>query len=73
MGTWHNIEMYPSRYQDGTCSNAFYGIVDGQVIVVNTQVKDQKLETVRGVAVPAADGSAKLVVTFPVAGSDGRF
>ncbi|KAJ8714188.1 hypothetical protein PYW08_007808 [Mythimna loreyi] len=70
MGIWHNIEMYPSRFQNGTCSNAFYEIVDGSVVVVNSQVNDQKLETIKGVAVPASDGSAKLVVTFPIPGSD---
>ncbi|KAJ8723730.1 hypothetical protein PYW07_007710 [Mythimna separata] len=70
MGTWHNIEMYPSRFQSGTCSNANYELVDGNVIVVNSQVNDLKLETIQGVGVPALDGSAKLVVTFPVPGSD---
>lgn len=73
MGTWHNIEMYPSRFQDGTCSNADYELVDGNVVVVNSQVNDQRLETITGVAVPASDGSAKLVVTFPVPGSDRKF
>lgn len=73
MGIWHNIEMYPSLFQDGTCSNAFYELVDGNVAVVNSQVNNQGLTTVKAVAVPASDGSAKLVVTFPVPGSDGNF
>ncbi|XP_047033930.1 uncharacterized protein LOC124640271 isoform X1 [Helicoverpa zea] len=71
MGLWHNIELYPTAFQSGTCSNADYELVGSSVTVVNTQVNNERLYTVNAVGVPAAsDGSAKLVVTFPIPGSD---
>ncbi|XP_050551207.1 uncharacterized protein LOC118275267 isoform X6 [Spodoptera frugiperda] len=71
MNKWHNILSYPTRFQDGTCVNAYYTLTNDGVNVLNSQVNDQRLETMSGVAVPSSnDGSAKLVVSFPVAGSD---
>ncbi|CAG5005077.1 unnamed protein product [Parnassius apollo] len=71
MGLWHDIESYPSIFQQGTCNNAFYTLTDGPVLVYNTQVINQSLDTINGVAVPVStDGSAKLEVTFPIAGTD---
>lgn len=64
MGLWHEIERYPTPFQFGGCNNAFYTLGDGEVDVFNTQVLDEKLLTINGVAVPVADG--KLVVSFPV-------
>lgn len=74
MNKWHNILSYPTRFQDGTCVNAYYTLTNDGVNVLNSQVNDQRLETMSGVAVPSSnDGSAKLVVSFPVAGSDRKF
>ncbi|CAK1583857.1 unnamed protein product [Parnassius mnemosyne] len=71
MGLWHDIESYPSVFQGGSCNNAFYTLTDSSVLVYNTQVINQRLDTINGVAVPVAtDGSAKLEVTFPIAGTN---
>ncbi|XP_047994051.1 uncharacterized protein LOC125232436 [Leguminivora glycinivorella] len=73
MGLWHEIESYPSAFQTGTCNNARYTLdaALGVVDVFNTQVIDQSLDTIRGNATIAedADGTGKLVVTFPIAGT----
>lgn len=70
MGLWHEIESYPSTFQSGTCNNARYALVDGVVDVYNTQVINQTLDDIRGIAVIASDdGSAKLNVTFPIVGA----
>ncbi|CAH2044979.1 unnamed protein product, partial [Iphiclides podalirius] len=67
MGLWHNIESYPSLFQSGTCTNAYYSLADGRVIVYNTEVVNQTLNTIEGYAVVASDdGSAKLSVSFPI-------
>lgn len=73
MNLWHDIERYPAPFQDGTCGNAFYTLLDGPVVdVFNTQVLNQTLDTISGSAVldlvDANDTSAKLLVTFPVQG-----
>ncbi|CAB3249407.1 unnamed protein product [Arctia plantaginis] len=69
MGLWHTIELYPSFFQEGSCSNARYSL-NGRVDVVNTQVINTTLETFTGFAVPASDdGTAKFLVTFPVMGN----
>lgn len=74
MGKWHNIELYPQNFQDGTCGNAFYELNGGVVEVFNTQVINQTLDTIEGTAVIAStDGSAKLLVTFPIVGTNGKF
>nr|QNT08914.1 polycalin [Spodoptera littoralis] len=71
MGKWHSIRSYPTRFQDGTCVNAYYSLTPDGINVLNSQVNNLRLETMSGVAVPSSnDGSAKLVVSFPVAGSD---
>ncbi|KOB52213.1 Chlorophyllide A binding protein, partial [Operophtera brumata] len=64
MGLWHDVERYPTPFQSGSCNNAFYTLGDGEVDVYNTQVLNEQLLTINGVAVPVADG--KLVVSFPV-------
>lgn len=73
-GLWYEIEGYPSTFQQGTCNNAFYELVGGVVDVYNTQVINQTLDEIYGIAVVAStDGSAKLTVTFPVDGNpDGK-
>ncbi|XP_068619407.1 uncharacterized protein [Battus philenor] len=72
MNLWHDIESYPTPFQMGTCPNARYEIVDGAVDVFNTQVINQRLDTIRGVAAlqNSTDGSAKLDVTFPIVGTN---
>ncbi|KAG6455295.1 hypothetical protein O3G_MSEX009121 [Manduca sexta] len=71
MGLWHDIESYPTPFQGGTCNNAYYTLNNGVVDVYNTQVINQRLDTINGQAVLASvDGSAKLNVTFPVAGTN---
>ncbi|RVE53897.1 hypothetical protein evm_001559 [Chilo suppressalis] len=71
LGLWHNIEHYPSVFQTGTCSNALYSSIAEGVEVFNTQVMNQTLDTMTGLAVVASeDGSGKLDVTFPVVGTN---
>ncbi|XP_046971596.1 uncharacterized protein LOC124538552 isoform X2 [Vanessa cardui] len=71
MGLWHDTASYPTVFQEGTCNNAFYTLVNGTVDVFNTQVINQRLDTIRGSArLATTDGSAKLIVTFPIAGTD---
>jgi retinol-binding protein 4 len=72
MRTWHDIESYPSMFQTGTCRNANYAL--GEVVdVLNTQVLNQTLDVMRGIAVPSTnDSSAKLDVSFPIAGTNGK-
>lgn len=71
MGTWYDIESYPVPFQGGACPTATYTLTDAGVDVYNTQVVGQQLDTIRGTAVLATtDGSAKLNVTFPIAGTN---
>ncbi|XP_064074025.1 uncharacterized protein LOC113399468 [Vanessa tameamea] len=71
VGLWHDTASYPTRFQEGTCNNAFYTLVDGAVDVFNTQVINQRLDTMRGSArLATTDGTAKLIVSFPIAGTD---
>ncbi|XP_072929716.1 uncharacterized protein [Epargyreus clarus] len=71
MGLWHDIESYPTGFQEGTCNNAFYTLIGGEVDVFNTQVINQTLDTINGVArIASTDGSAKLTVTFPIVGTN---
>lgn len=77
MGLWHDIERYPLPFQNGTCGNAFYTLQEGPVVdVFNTQVFGQTLDTISGFAVldrvDANDTSAKLQVTFPTVGTNGK-
>lgn len=71
MGLWHEIEKYPTPFQFGECSNAYYSLGAAGVDVFNTQVFNENLLTINGVAVPVADG--KLVVSFPIEGTNGKF
>nr|WFP52431.1 polycalin [Plutella xylostella] len=74
LGTWNEIQGYPSTFQQGTCNNAFYSpnpTIDGRVEVYNTQVVNQTLDEINGYAVVASDdNSAKLTVSFPIQGTD---
>lgn len=71
MGLWYDIESYPQEFQNGTCSTATYTLTSEGVEVYNTQVLDETLDYIYGSAVPEFDdGQAKLIVTFPVAGTD---
>ncbi|XP_013135715.1 PREDICTED: uncharacterized protein LOC106101136 [Papilio polytes] len=71
MGLWHDIESYPSVFQTGSCNNALYTLTGGIVRVFNTQVINETLDTMEGVAVLAStDGTAKLTVSFPIAGTN---
>ncbi|KAG7297779.1 hypothetical protein JYU34_018521 [Plutella xylostella] len=74
LGTWNEIQGYPSTFQQGTCNNAFYSpnpTIDGRVDVYNTQVVNQTLDEINGYAVVASDdNSAKLTVSFPIQGTD---
>ncbi|KAL0819468.1 hypothetical protein ABMA28_007573 [Loxostege sticticalis] len=66
LGTWYDIESYPAGFQSGTCNTQQLDVNGGVVEVVNSQVVDQELDTIKATAVPAVDdGSAKLTVTFP--------
>lgn len=74
MGKWYDIQSYPQMFQDGTCSTANYTLTGSGVEVFNTQVIGQQLDTINGFAVPASnDGSAKLIVSFPIAGTDSKY
>ncbi|KPJ13950.1 Apolipoprotein D [Papilio machaon] len=72
LNLWHDIESYPTSFQDGTCPNAIYELGDGVVDVYNTQVINQTLDTIKGIATltDSTDGSAKLLVTFPIVGTN---
>lgn len=66
LGRWRLIESYPSEFQNGTCNDATYTLGDNVVLVYNTQVIDERLDTIDGTAVPAtANNDGKLLVTFP--------
>lgn len=71
-GQWYDIESYYDAFQTGTCNDALYTLnPEGVVDVFNTQVLELELDTINGTAVVAStDGSGKLDVTFPVAGTD---
>lgn len=65
-GTWRLIESYPAEFQSGDCNDATYTLNGSSVIVFNTQVIKQTLDTITGSAVLAStDGNGKLLVTFP--------
>ncbi|XP_064293123.1 uncharacterized protein LOC128682706 [Plodia interpunctella] len=65
LGLWHNIQSYPSLSQVGTCNNAYYALDDGLIEVFNTEVINQTLSTINGVAYINEEDPAKLVVSFP--------
>ncbi|CAK1550414.1 unnamed protein product [Leptosia nina] len=69
LGTWYDIESYPTNYQFGTCPTARYTLNGDRVDVFNTEVINQRLSTVNGVAVPYPDGSSRLTVSFPIPGT----
>lgn len=61
------LETYHSDFQRGTCNDATYTLLsDGTVSALNSQVIDEELDTITGIATLAStDGSAKLSVKFP--------
>lgn len=66
VGRWRLIESYYAEAQNGTCNEATYTLNNNGVEVFNTQVINQQLNTITGLAtVASTDGSAKLQVTFP--------
>ncbi|XP_053614015.1 uncharacterized protein LOC128677296 [Plodia interpunctella] len=65
LGLWHTIQSYPSLSQVGTCNNAYYALDDGLIEVFNTEVINQTLSTINGVAYINEEDPAKLVVSFP--------
>ena len=74
LGQWYDISSYPTRFQLGTCGNAYYSLNGGVVDVYNTEVINQSLSTINGVAsVASTDNSAKLIVSFPIAGTNRKF
>lgn len=75
LGLWHDIESYPSGFQEGECPNALYTLPYDVVDVLNTQVINQNLDTMRGTAVPESvdDDSGKFLVSFPIAGTNCKY
>ncbi|XP_013192152.2 uncharacterized protein LOC106136222 [Amyelois transitella] len=66
LGLWHSIESYPTVSQLGTCNNAYYSAGDDGVInVLSTEVRNQTLSSVDGIAYVSDDDPAKLIVSFP--------
>lgn len=69
LGLWHDIESFPTPFQFGTCSNAYYSLGEAGVNVYNTQVINETLDFINGVATLVGN-EAKLVVSFPVEGTN---
>lgn len=70
MGRWYNIESYPATSINGTCSKALYTLMDNYVQVNNSQVVNQRLDSITGSAViNSTDLSGKLLVSFPRPGN----
>ncbi|CAF4867626.1 unnamed protein product [Pieris macdunnoughi] len=69
LGSWYDIESYPTAYQFGSCPTANYTLNNAVVDVYNTEVINKRLSYVNGVAVPYADGSSRLTVSFPIPGT----
>ncbi|XP_045485998.1 uncharacterized protein LOC110999208 isoform X1 [Pieris rapae] len=69
LGSWYDIESYPTAYQFGSCPTATYTLNNAVVDVYNTEVINQRLSYVNGVAVPYPDGSSRLTVSFPIPGT----
>lgn len=63
------------EFQDGTCATAEYSLNTlGSIDVKNTQVVAQRLDVIEGTAVVVStDDSAKLEVTFPIRGTNGKY
>ncbi|XP_045533463.1 uncharacterized protein LOC123720756 isoform X3 [Pieris brassicae] len=69
LGSWYDIESYPTAYQFGSCPSATYTLNNPVVDVYNTEVINKRLSSVNGVAVPYSDGSSRLTVSFPIPGT----
>ncbi|XP_047512186.1 uncharacterized protein LOC125054377 isoform X2 [Pieris napi] len=69
LGSWYDIESYPTAYQFGSCPTATYSLNNAVVDVYNTEVINKRLSYVNGVAVPYPDGSSRLTVSFPIPGT----
>ncbi|XP_061721997.1 uncharacterized protein LOC133528578 [Cydia pomonella] len=68
-GTWHEISSYYSANAVGTCARADYTLVGTTVDVVNSQVLNQRLETITGTAtLIGTDQSGRLNVSLNVGG-----
>lgn len=64
-GLWHDIDIYPSAYQQGHCNNILYALNVGAIDVLGTQVINQTLDSSNALAtVSTADGTGKLQVHF---------
>ncbi|XP_038206910.1 uncharacterized protein LOC119828739 [Zerene cesonia] len=70
LDTWYDIESYPTGFQFGTCPTATYTLNGNVVDVYNTEVVNQVLSSITGVAVPYPDGSSRLTVSFPIPGTN---
>lgn len=69
LGVWHEISSYYSESATGSCPRAEYTLGNGVVNVVNSQVVNQRLDTITGTAaVNSTDGSARLLVTLNLNG-----
>lgn len=68
MGVWYNIESYPQFFREGTCSRTSYGLTEEGINIFNTQVVDETLDSVIGLAVtdPSETGEARLTVSFHI-------
>ncbi|CAG4957190.1 unnamed protein product [Colias eurytheme] len=70
LNTWYDIESYSTGFQFGTCPTATYTLNRDVVDVYNTEVVNQVLSSINGVAVPYPDGSSRLTVSFPIPGTN---
>lgn len=65
MGRWRLIESYPSDNQIGTCNEAFYELNGTEVIVQNSEVRNQTLSQDIGIAILENATVGQFSVTFP--------
>lgn len=65
MGRWIEIARYPQTTQQGQCNRAEYTFGNNVISLTNSQVLNQRLNSVRGTAVvKSTDGSGLLEVTI---------
>lgn len=74
LGRWYEIERFFAPFQTGDCVTADYGLLtNGSVSVVNTEVVEGELNSVRGFATLGPNPlEGRLVVQFPFS-SQGSF
>lgn len=64
LGLWYEVRKYPNRFSNGKCITAYYALnANGTVSVLNTQVVNDKQETISGSARLISSGV--LGVLFP--------